>query len=195
MRLTLTDGSVEIGKKVALRFQDTYEHTIPLTSQQERDGAAAHPSHMRLCLVGAAQEQRERIRRLEQSLAADAAEQLLTGDFAARRRALGRATPGLGRSTATAAPPGNRAVSAVGQRLQLPGVCDGRAPLAIRRRNSDLMTTFGICFLPILVVYYPLFAYGLNRAKNGALPPYCVWLGNVVCLAIGAWLLRKVGRY
>ena len=69
------------------------------------------------------------------------------------------------------------------------------APLAIRLRNSDLMTTFGICFLPILIVYYPLFAYGLDRAKNGALPPYCVWLGNVVCLAIGAWLLRKVSRY
>ena len=75
---------MEIGEKVAFRFQDTYEHMIPLTSQQEREGAAAHPAHMRLCLVGdAAQEQRQRIRLAEESLAGDAAEQLLTGDFAA----------------------------------------------------------------------------------------------------------------
>jgi lipopolysaccharide export system permease protein len=69
------------------------------------------------------------------------------------------------------------------------------APLAIRLRNSDLMTTFGICFLPILIVYYPLFAYGLDRAKNGSLPPSFVWLGNLVCLGIGAWFLRRVNRY
>jgi lipopolysaccharide export system permease protein len=197
LKLTLTDGTVEIGKAAAFRFQDTIEHTIPLRSPQEREGAAAHPSHMRLGLVGgAAQEQRKQIRRSEQSLAADAAEQLLTGDFAAL----------------TDAHWGARLRDLEGQRQRLHRLetepyrrwASGfsclafvmvGAPLAIRLKNSDLMTTFGICFLPILIVYYPLFAYGLDRAKNGALPPYCVWLGNLVCLAIGAWLLRKVSRY
>jgi lipopolysaccharide export system permease protein len=197
LKLTLTDGTVEIGKAAAFRFQDTIEHTIPLTSQQEREGAAAHPSHMRLGLVGGAtQEQRKQIRRSEQALAADAAEQLLTGDFAAL----------------TDAQWGTRLRELEGQRQRLHRLetepyrrwASGfsclafvmvGAPLAIRLRNSDLMTTFGICFLPILIIYYPLFAFGLDRAKNGALPPYCVWLGNLVCLAIGAWLLRKVSRY
>jgi lipopolysaccharide export system permease protein len=197
LKLTLTDGSVEIGKKVAFRFQDTYEHMIPLTSQQEREGAAAHPAHMRLCLVGdAAQEQRRRIRLAEESLAGDAAEQLLTGDFAAltaatwsaRLRDLDGQRQRLHRLETE---PFRRWASGFSC---LAFVIVG-APLAIRMRNSDLMTTFGICFLPILIVYYPLFAYGLDRAKNGALPPYCVWLGNLVCLAIGAWLLRRVSRY
>jgi lipopolysaccharide export system permease protein len=197
LKLTLTDGTVEIGKAAAFRFQDTIEHTIPLRSPQEREGAAAHPSHMRLGLMGGAtQEQRKQIRRSEQSLAADAAEQLLTGDFAAL----------------TDAHWGARLRDLKGQRQRLHRLetepyrrwASGfsclafvmvGAPLAIRLKNSDLMTTFGICFLPILIVYYPLFAYGLDRAKNGALPPYCVWLGNLVCLAIGAWLLRKVSRY
>ena len=67
-------------------------------------------------------------------------------------------------------------------------------PLAIRLRTSDVTTTFGICFLPILLVYYPLFALGLDRAKNGELPAYCVWLGNFVCFAAGTWLLRRVAR-
>jgi lipopolysaccharide export system permease protein len=197
LKLTLTDGSVEIGKKVAFRFQDTYEHMIPLTSQQEREGAAAHPAHMRLCLVGdAAQEQRRRIRLAEESLAGDAAEQLLTGNFAAltdatwsaRLRDLDGQRQRLHRLETE---PFRRWASGFSC---LAFVLVG-APLAIRMRNSDLMTTFGICFLPILIVYYPLFAYGLDRAKNGGLPPYCVWLGNLVCFAIGAWLLRKVRRY
>ena len=49
--------------------------------------------------------------------------------------------------------------------------------------------------LPILLVYYPLLMYSVDRAKNGALPPYSVWLGNAILLACGAWLLRKVFRY
>ncbi|MGV3605669.1 MAG: LptF/LptG family permease [Planctomycetaceae bacterium] len=69
------------------------------------------------------------------------------------------------------------------------------APLAVRLRNSDYMTTFGICFLPILIFYYPLLAYGLDQAKSGELPPYVVWLANVVCGAIGLWQLRFVQRY
>ena len=69
------------------------------------------------------------------------------------------------------------------------------APLAIRWRNSDLFTTFFACFGPVLLVYYPLMAYGVDRAKAGALPPYSVWLGNIILLAFGFWLLRRVQRY
>jgi lipopolysaccharide export system permease protein len=66
------------------------------------------------------------------------------------------------------------------------------APLAIRMRNADLWTTFGVCFLPILLFYYPLLMLGIESAKNGAWPPYSVWLGNVVLLVVGAALLRRV---
>jgi lipopolysaccharide export system permease protein len=68
------------------------------------------------------------------------------------------------------------------------------APLAIRLRNADVWTSFGLCFLPILLVYYPLLMYGLDRAKCGALPPYSIWLGNVVLLLGGAWLICQVVR-
>ena len=69
------------------------------------------------------------------------------------------------------------------------------APLAIRWRSADVWTSFGICFLPILCVYYPLLAFSVDRAKCGVLPPYAVWLGNVVLLVLGGWLLRRVIRY
>jgi len=69
------------------------------------------------------------------------------------------------------------------------------APLAIRLRNSDFMTSFFACFLPILFVYYPLLAFGVDFAKNGSLPPYAVWGGNIILIFAGLWMLRKVVRY
>ncbi|MEX2188450.1 MAG: LptF/LptG family permease [Pirellulales bacterium] len=69
------------------------------------------------------------------------------------------------------------------------------APLAIRLRNSDFLTSFFLCFMPILLVYYPLLAWGTDRAKSGAMPPYTVWLGDAILVLAGAWILRKVMRY
>ncbi len=69
------------------------------------------------------------------------------------------------------------------------------APLAIRLRNADFLTTFFLCFLFILIVYYPLLAYGVDLAKRGDLPPFSVWLGNVILVAWGAWLLQRVVRF
>jgi lipopolysaccharide export system permease protein len=68
-------------------------------------------------------------------------------------------------------------------------------PMAIRLRNADLLTSFFFCFLPILIIYYPLFMWGVDRAKAGDMPPYTVWLGNVMLVAWGGWLVRHVWRY
>jgi lipopolysaccharide export system permease protein len=69
------------------------------------------------------------------------------------------------------------------------------AAMAIRVRNADALTSFFLCFGPILLVYYPLLIFGTDRAKAGAINPYCVWLGNVALVAWGLWLLRRVLRY
>lgn len=69
------------------------------------------------------------------------------------------------------------------------------APLAMRLRNADIWTSFGLCFFPILLIYYPLLMYGLDRAKCGVLPPYSIWLGNVVLLVAGMWLTRQAVRH
>ena len=67
--------------------------------------------------------------------------------------------------------------------------------MAIRRRNADALTSFFLCFVPILMVYYPLLAFGVDRAKAGAITPYAVWLANVILVVWGLWLLRRVMRY
>lgn len=68
-------------------------------------------------------------------------------------------------------------------------------PIALRMKTSNYATTFGVCFLPILAIYYPLFMFGLNGAKVGDLPAYGAWLGNLICMLIGAfWIWRGFRR-
>jgi lipopolysaccharide export system permease protein len=69
------------------------------------------------------------------------------------------------------------------------------APLAILLKKSDVMTTFGRVFLPILLLYYPIFMGCFDRAKVGALPPFTVWSANLALAGIGLVLLRRVIRY
>ena len=69
------------------------------------------------------------------------------------------------------------------------------APLAMIAKTSDYWTTFGLCFLPTLLVYYPLFILGLEQAKDGNVPPYGVWLGNAMLCVIGVCLIARVRRY
>ncbi len=69
------------------------------------------------------------------------------------------------------------------------------APLAIQMKTRNFFNTFAACFFPILLVYYPLLALTLDRGKDGAIPPYSVWLGNAVMLVAGIWILRRVIRY
>ena len=68
------------------------------------------------------------------------------------------------------------------------------APLAILLRRSDFWSTFGMCFIPILLVYYPLLMYGVGRAKSGDLPAPVVWLGNGVLMLLAWYLIRRINR-
>lgn len=69
------------------------------------------------------------------------------------------------------------------------------AAMAIRLRQSDFLAIFFVCFMPILLVYYPLLMVSLDKAKGGALPPQAVWLGNIVLALWGAWTMRRVIRF
>ncbi|MEQ8788231.1 MAG: LptF/LptG family permease [Pirellulaceae bacterium] len=195
LKVMLTDGVIEMGDETSLRFADTVEHTIPLTAH-DADASGANPSHLLLREIrDEVRLQNERIAQIEKSMAADAAFQLILGDlrrlvdpqWSKRQAKLNAEQRRLHRLETE---PYRRWA---GGFSCLAFVTIG-IPLAIRLRASDVMTTFGVCFLPILLAYYPLFAFGLDRAKSGALPPYFVWCGNVVCLAIGLWLFRRVNR-
>ncbi|MCH2115498.1 MAG: LptF/LptG family permease [Pirellulales bacterium] len=69
------------------------------------------------------------------------------------------------------------------------------APMAVRLSHGDIWSSFFVCFLPILIIYYPMLVRSLDLAKDGVMPPQVVWLGNIVLALIGAWLVRRVVRF
>ncbi len=66
------------------------------------------------------------------------------------------------------------------------------APYAVLIKKADFSYAFFTSFLPIVGIYYTLFTFGLQSAKNGALPPIAIWLGNVALGIIGIFLLKKI---
>ena len=196
LSVLLTQGTIDVAD-VEVHFPDTLERVIPLEDFSRLGSASTGPSDCALWQIpGEIVRQRDRILQLEQSMAARAAFQMVAGDFAAladdgwskRRRQLTVARSRLNRLRTE---PWRRWANGFSC---LFFVMVG-APLAIRLRNADFTTSFFLCFLPILVVYYPLLAFGVDRAKCGVLPPYTVWLGNGICLLVGMWLVRRVIRY
>ena len=53
------------------------------------------------------------------------------------------------------------------------------APVGIWFSRSDYLSTFVSCFLPTIIVYYPLLLCGTNMAKDGRLSPVIgLWMAN-----------------
>ncbi len=197
LRLKLTDGFAKVDNQFALRFTDSIEYLVHLDDGSHDQSTTANPSHLRLAQIPTATiQQQAAIRQLEASLAAEAAMEMITGDFdslsgPAWKDKLQGVTNQKNRLYRLETEPHRRWASGFSCFcFALIG-----APLAIRLRTSDLLTSFGICFLPILLIYYPFFAFGLDRAKSGTLPPQSVWLANIVCLGLGIWLFRNVLRH
>jgi len=67
-------------------------------------------------------------------------------------------------------------------------------PVAMWGRSSDTMSVFFLCFMPILLVYYPLLVIGENLALDGVFPQYSVWLADGVLFVIGTVLLLRQMR-
>ncbi len=194
IRLILRNGSFDVDGQLSVEFPDVHEQSIPLNSATRALDRAGHPSAIPMLLLPgeiAAQEQRLR-------------------DLAAQRPQ----PSGDESSTPTSEDHHSRewhtAFQAEQERLYRLKTEPHRrwsagfsclffawvgAPMAVWLRNRDALANFFLCFLPILVVYYPLLAYGINGAKYGTIPPWSVWAGNVLLAVWGFALLRKVIRY
>jgi lipopolysaccharide export system permease protein len=66
-------------------------------------------------------------------------------------------------------------------------------PFSIVRGRRQVLTNFFVCFLPILVLYYPIVLLMMNLSRSGDVNPlWAMWLGNVVVLVVSVFTLRKV---
>jgi lipopolysaccharide export system permease protein len=174
-----------------------FEHELPLSEATRKGSDGGSPSNLPMDEIPLDIETQEsNITRWNQEMAAEAAFQMLTGDFLALNQTawqplIKRTSEAQNRIARLHMEPHRRWANGFSC---LCFVIVG-APLAIVLRNSDFLTSFFICFLPILILYYPLLLFSVDRAKSGGIPAFSVWLGNAIMVACGCWLVRRVLRY
>ena len=204
LRILLTDYSAEIGTKVHTANSGTYTYEVPLSEATMKDRSEPSASHLGWKQISsAAIKQKASIRGLEQQLAARAAFQMVLGDFpqlqATTKHADNKTWNKLHKQHAESKFQLNRMHLEPWRRVAEGFSCLFivlvGAPLAVQMRTTNFFTTFAMCFFPVLCLYYPILTWTVNRVKDGAIPPYSVWLGNLVLLVVSYFLTRKVVRY
>jgi lipopolysaccharide export system permease protein len=193
--VTFRDGTLHMGDYTA-SFPDTIVREVPLDAVSRKETVSTSPSEIPMAKFATArQAQTELINKVEQVAAGKIGLGLVTGRIE-------HALPGFTRyEQDLLVHERNRLIRVEMEPWRrwangfscLCFVLVG-APMAIRMRNADFLTSFFMCFLPILLVYYPIFILGVDQAKRGAVPPIAVWLGNVLIVLWGCWLLRRVIR-
>ena len=69
-------------------------------------------------------------------------------------------------------------------------------PVGIRFARRDFLSAFITCFVPIILIYYPLMLGGVNLGKDGLINPIlALWLGNIVLLLLALLTLRPVFKH
>lgn len=195
LAVTCHDGTLQVGDVKAV-FPDSITREIELDTLSRKGTVSTSPSEIAMAdFPAAVAEQHRRIRQCEEIAAAKIALATLSGR--------------LDLTVPAYVEPEHEAVRLETARLHRIEMEPWRrwangfsclcfvlvgAPMAIRMRNADFLTSFFMCFLPILVVYYPVFMAGVSQAKSGSVPPVAVWAGNVLVTLWGMWLMRRVIR-
>jgi lipopolysaccharide export system permease protein len=70
------------------------------------------------------------------------------------------------------------------------------APFSVLQARRQVLTSFFMCFLPILILYYPIALLMMDQAKSGLVnPAWAMWTGNAVLTPIALVVLRKVLKH
>jgi len=187
LRILCRNGQVDMAGRGKLSFPNTHEQVIPFSQP-----STANPNNLSPAALGTGTIpsqiawERAHLKRLRKDLADEAGEDE-AGTLSKRRELQHRRLRLLRLQTE----PGRRRSNGFSCLcFALIGVA-----VAMRSRTTDTVTTFFICFLPILLLYYPLLVVGEYVSTKGLLPPQAVWLPNVVLAGLAVVLLRRVNRY
>ena len=184
---------VHDGFELSIPGEDVLEFAIP---NNENDSRFENPDHLYMSQIRNHKiKQVERIRELEKSNANIAAQQLLTGDLLAltnvawetRSQELEIANHRLSRLNLVT--PRRWASGFACLAFAVIGI-----PVALKMKTVNYTSAFGMCFFPILIVYYPVFETTLNACKEGTLHPYGVWTSNLLAIGLGAVLLYRESK-
>ena len=66
-------------------------------------------------------------------------------------------------------------------------------PFSVLQAKRQFITSFIMCFLPILLVYYPVTFLMVNLGKNGTVDPsWAMWIPNVLLAVVSFFVIRRV---
>jgi len=69
-------------------------------------------------------------------------------------------------------------------------------PFSMLQARRQFLTTFFLCFMPILLIYYPVILLMMNLSKTGAVDPgWAMWAGNAMLLLCSVFVLRKAVQH
>jgi lipopolysaccharide export system permease protein len=196
LTITCINSEVQVGDaRMFLPGKD--ERVISLDDASRKGGGTRSPSNLALHQVPEeTTDQIKRIELLEQQMAAQASFQMIFGDFASLT---GPGWDSMQRKLKDAQQRLYRLKMEPYRRWANGFTCFCfvlvGAPVSIMMRNADYLTSFFACFLPILMVYYPLMMFGVSQVKSGSMPPFAVWSGNVILLLFGVFFTRKIIRF
>jgi len=195
MRVVLTDGVIERGDS-RIEFRDSRTVPIPLIDAMRKPDREESPSQLALYRVGPETlDQVRDVAQLRSQMLATLSTDWATGCYESVGSGtwqgwLERMNAGTTRLHRLRAEPWRRWATGFSCLFFVVAA----TPLAILVKTANLFSTFAVCFFPILLVYYPIFALSVDRAKDGACSPIIVWSGNLVLGVVGLWLARKVVR-
>ncbi|MCP4776944.1 MAG: YjgP/YjgQ family permease [Planctomycetaceae bacterium] len=194
IKITFTDPViVHDGFKLSTPGEDILEFQIP---NNDQGGRFENPDHLYMSQIRDNKiKQVAFIKELEKSNANIAAQQLLTGDllgltnvaWETRAKELEEANHRLSRLNLVT--PRRWASGFACLAFAVIGI-----PIALKMKTVNYTSAFGMCFFPILVVYYPIFETTLNACKEGTLHPYGVWTSNLLAIGLGAFLLYRESK-
>jgi lipopolysaccharide export system permease protein len=195
LRIEMVDSFME-GQKADFTHPGVWVHEVGLSNATKKGTSTGHPSEVPIRKIGFEKnKQREAIEKTQEIIAARTATGLAIGrhdwlDSQRMHASLGEILHGQSRLQRLTVEPWRRWAQGFSCLLFVWVAI----PFSIWMKSADHWTSFGACFMPILLLYYPVFAIGLGHAKDGSWPPASVWLGNVVLFFIGLFWLRKLQR-
>jgi lipopolysaccharide export system permease protein len=70
------------------------------------------------------------------------------------------------------------------------------APVGILFAKGDFLSAFISCFVPIIVLYYPLTLLAVNVGKDGLInPTVALWAGNTLLAILAGFVLPPIIRH
>ncbi|MCA9041794.1 MAG: LptF/LptG family permease [Planctomycetaceae bacterium] len=66
-------------------------------------------------------------------------------------------------------------------------------PYSIAHGRKQFLTNFFLCFMPVLLLYYPVSMLMMTLSKSGTVDPvWAMWIGNLLLLLAAIRIIRKV---